>query len=1232
MKAVFYPDPTDRSVQHVVINEGEVMLGQVLTVNQDIVPLEHAFVTINRLDCLRQDWPRVMLEPGDEVEVRLVPRGDDASGAKIAQTVITLTALVLAVIPGFQPFAAWIFLGAALINVGISLAFPPPTADFQQAPTRQTPLFTGTRNQLLRWEPVPWVVGKAVRIYPPYAAKPFTEVVGGQQFLRLIFAVHGGEADLITVADCKVGENALDNFDGVELQAHPGDGTTPALTLFTQDVTEEGEGRVLATGVSEVFTTTTDSQEMSLDILFPAGLFGSKPNGSLAQATFYVRFRYRELPSGLFTDMVLSDPLGLGVYATATPGEYEVRASQRGQTVRGFRFIFPSESQYEVEVTKYQSSTHNSSNNDTVPVDENAQVAVFRSVRTPTDPIVPLDVAHVALRILATDQLQGQLDTFSCLVTPVMDEWSAGSGFVQTVNEQNPSWNLLNVLRTGMGQYSVPDAQIDLNSFARFALFCSDNGYEVHATIKEEKRFADWANQIAATARGKLTLINGTYGVMYDGEQTDPIQVLTDRNSNGTQGRYLLPEAVHALRVRFEEKDTPGEVSERFVYADGYDELNATVIREVDMWGIGETDLAWRHGRYHLAASQLRRRYLTREMDWENLLFNVGDRVDVQMEHILLGGQPSRMAADIVGTKEAFTVTLDAPVVLEGGVNYEIQFRKYTQDQEIVPLDSVQNSGEYTVLTGGTGIPADPWIGGIAPNVQTLVIVGEPNLLTVPMVVNNIEHMDDLKARVELMDYNPGILTADQGTIPPWDPTLSRPLPETQVPPPQPRIQAVQSDETVLRFTADGRYVPRILVSFDTPADADATAFSVVGQYRLAMGDSIWEQVAAVPADAQQISFEPIEDGSAYDFRLRSVSPEGVASDWTLQEDYTAIGRSSVPPDPSTFRLEGSRLVWTVVDGNGDDVVVLDLAGYRIKYNFGGTGNWNTGLPAHLGLLAEQQVLLADLPNVPRTIPITLMLKLVDTLDNESENFLFITTTLNDLAPFNLQDIFALRDLDGDLTYWEGSKVNCTVDGSNDLVADTNSAGFWSGDPMATFWTGVGSNLFWTNNFLEMIYQEAFSIPLSSVGGPIKIQTIDIDGQFTLEYETSADPGFKPWPGEVDLAINPAFMTVRVTIPAGVVQGKIRTLTFVNDPPDVREVGASVFAGTGPGVPERLPITGTYVVIKEVFVTLTGASGAGTPVGYRVVDKNAALGPQVELLDAANAVAGGGFDWEVVGY
>ena len=1397
-------DPSE--FQAVEVFDAEACLAELVRQNAEVIPAHLAEIKVNGLDVWRPDWPRTVAEAGDEVEIFLIPEGGDGQGAKIAQVLVTLVALVLIASGVGALHGAWLMAGAAAINVGISLIFPPPIFDFKDGGTDNAPQLTSVRNELRLWSPVPWVLGKDVRTFPPFAAKPFTEVIGGEQFLRIIFAIHGGEVTLPVVADCRLGDEELASFSDVEFQAHPGDGTTAALTLFTQDVSSTGHSRILPDAGSEIYTTEDAAAESTLDIAFPVGLYSIKSNGKQRRADYFVRWEFRlesTAPGGGWTDVVLAEPLGLGVTAEAGGGEYRVRNSQRGSTIRGFRIIFPTEDKYQVRVTKYQATQASGGN---TIYDDGAYVNIIRSIHTPPTPIVPLDVAHIALRIRSTDQLQGQLDSFNLVTTPLVHSYIDGPGFTQTESD-NPSWNLLGALRLAMSQYAIPDAQIDLFTFIRFAQYCLDNDYTIHGSIIDESRFGTWAQQIASTARARLTLTNGKYGVSFDGEHDTVTQVITDRNSKAAGSRYILPEQVHALRVRFEEKATPGEVSERLVYADGYNldgsgaDTQATIFREIDFWGVGDSDLIWRHGRYHLAAARLRRRMITREMDWENLALNVGDRIDLQHSTGLMGGQPSRLISLTGLTKQTITIVLDAPVTLEAGMNYEVQFRKANMKSETVPLDQVGLTADYLTLTGGTG-SADAWDDTFPPDAGDLVVIGEPNITTLPMIVISVSHLSDLRASVALADLAPGIALADTGTIPTWNPTLSRIIPGVHIAPPSPVITNIESGVEVLRHLAGGRVLPRIVVAFFVPEDADAGAFQIQSQYRVTEGPGVWQQVPVVDPGALQLSVEPIEDGETYDIRLRSIRSTGVASVWSYVNMHTAVGRSEPPPDATDFRRETNRLIWEVKDAAGADLLVPDLDGFLIRYNFGTSTTWSTSLPAHTGVLRDLlAVPLAELPMIVRGQVVTILIKLVDIIGLESTAPLFIVTTLNDLAPINLAQVY---DPQTESPAWPGVKVNCTVNGSGLLVATSDTGGFWSGNDGTAFWMSDAS-LFWVQSFLEAVYYD--ETPDAILAGVWKLTAADIDGQWSLDYkipsisptasseffpilltpaistgtirnngvsdyagmvgyvfesatdqvinvlgvwdgptETEAEglgledssevgiwlessgallgsvvvpsgtggrlidgfrygdiapielqagveyivgamyttagnafiqwpsgftpntgitpgadqslyasggvfrvpdtpaaqdfayigpvaafTGYVPWPSEVEVPTGaPGALGFRLVMPAGASQGIARELEFTLDPPDITEFLIGV-VNTGSGT-ERASITETYNTIKEVFVTITGAMSASAAIGFRVVDKNAASGPHIQLINASGTVVAGVYDVEIIGY
>jgi hypothetical protein len=159
---------------------------------------------------------------------------------------------------------------------------------------------------------------------------------------------------------------------------------------------------------------------------------------------------------------------------------------------------------------------------------------------------------------------------------------------------------------------------------------------------------------------------------------------------------------------------------------------------------------------------------------------------------------------------------------------------------------------------------------------------------------------------------------------------------------------------------------------------------------------------------------------------------------------------------------------------------------------------------------------------------------------------------------------------------------------------------------------------------------------------------LSITGGYTIEYQTGGgDPMYTPtgdplyetpedylygtpsawqlWPGalEVDGSIEVRF---RITLDAGETQGVISALTAVLDVPDVTERLAAVAVGSGG---TRLPITRSYHAIKTVHLTV---HSAGSGVAARIVDKDEALGPLVQILDVSGAAVAGTLDADIQGF
>ncbi|MCK5020952.1 MAG: hypothetical protein KAS32_28315, partial [Candidatus Peribacteraceae bacterium] len=170
---IFAPNPI------VYFIDGERRLSEILL--DSSIPVKFMSVSVNGKWVTRDLWARAIIEPGDKVLIRLLPQGGE-DGVKIAQTVVSIVAVFAAI--WFPPAA---MLGA-FVNIALSIAFPPPTQPLAGDPgeLQNSPQLMGARNSIRQWMPIQVVIGKEYRVWPSYAARPYTEVVGGEHFFRAI--------------------------------------------------------------------------------------------------------------------------------------------------------------------------------------------------------------------------------------------------------------------------------------------------------------------------------------------------------------------------------------------------------------------------------------------------------------------------------------------------------------------------------------------------------------------------------------------------------------------------------------------------------------------------------------------------------------------------------------------------------------------------------------------------------------------------------------------------------------------------------------------------------------------------------------------------------------------------------------------------------------------------------------------------------------------------------------
>lgn len=1173
-----------------------------------------------------EHWHRVRPKPGTVLTLRVVP-GKGGGGKGILGIVLGIVTAaagfflgpIVGVALGIGPA-----LGSALVGiVGKLLTFalvPPPKPP--SAPSlggrgvaaSPTYAITGARNQANPYGPVPRLYGKH-KLVPPYGAQPYTEIVGDDQYLRLLFCLGYGPLE---IADIRIGETPIEAFDDVEMEVRQGFEDDDPVTLYPADVFEEPLSVELTqAGGPAVRVSQPDADELSIDMTFDRGL-GLLNSQGTATSSRTVQFTVEYRAAGS------ADPW-------ISAGTFSCTGSTRSLARRGFRWVLPARGQYEVRLTR----TTEDAGSSVFKLDHSVWTSL-RSIRN-EHPLRMTELALIALRIRASDQLNGVIDQLSCVATAMLPIWNGASWSAPTAT-RNPAWAYLDALKGSANKRPVAsDAQIDLPAFLAWAADCDAPAQDGAATYTFDGVFDfegtlfDALKSIAAAGRASFAMIDGRFSIVQDKPQVVPVQHFTPRNSRGFRATKPFLDVPHALKVQFVNEAAGWRKDERIVYADGFDENNATKFETLDTFGITRAEQAWREGRYHQAVAKLRPEIYELSTDIEHIVCRAGDLVRVSHDVPLWGSGWGRVKARTLAGGDVTALTLDERVTMEAGKNYGLRVRRDDGTSQLLSLLTVP--GESAMLTLATPIAAED-----APAIGDLAMFGEAGLESIEAKVLRIEPEQDFGARLYLVDAALAIHDADTGPIPPFVSGISLPAPLAQRRPPAPIVEDVRSDESALVLQPDGAWLTRIAVTLGALSGGDVPAAAIEVQFRPTGTNGAWRRL--VTAVAPEVSVIPVDDGATYDLRLRSVSVAGTTSDWVPIEAHRVVGKTTPPPDIVDFRREGDTARWQYPD------LPRDLAGFVVRHRYGdvsGLANpWADSVPLHGGLLTGTEVSLAPLVGLGTQ---TLMAKAVDVAGNESlEPALLVIELGNPL----LANVILTRDWSG--LGFPGAIVNGSIEpGTADLIAEDVGTLFWAGSPGAPVWTADPGGAFWTADYREMTFTATLvpteeevpsrlTLAADVTGGvweilyrvpqPMPFWTGDSNAFWTGDANpmwSEATGTFVPWPGEIDdLARQP--YEIRVRTGAGPVQGRISTLRAILDVPDERETIEDLIIG---GAGTRAPLSKTYRSIRAVHLTLQ--EDGGNAVTAKSLDKSATLGPLIACFDAALAQTGGLVDVTIEG-
>jgi hypothetical protein len=904
---------------------------------------------------------------------------------------------------------------------------------------------------------------------------------------------------------------------------------------------------------------------------------------------------------------------------------------------------------------------------------------VLRSVLI-EDPIKLDGLCRIAIRIRATDQLNGIIDTFNCVVTSILPDWDAATSTWIERPTTNPASIFRNVLQGTANAQPLADARLDLASIEAWHDDCAAAGRGYNFIVEQRTTVDELLRQIVAIGRASRGSVDGRWGIVRDVPQTVPIQHFTPRNSRSFSLTKIFRDLPHAIKARFINPEAGWEIDERIVLADGYafdygdgrgprDAFDvaaptlplATKFEAIQFFGVTDADQAWKEARYHIAVATLRPEVYNFETDVEHIVCTRGDLIQVAHDVALFGVGSGRLK-DVTVVDDAITaVALDEPMLMDTAHRYSLRVRR--SDGQTLLAEIVPNPGLWPTLTLLTPVPqTDPPVA--AGDIFMFGTIGEESI---PAIVTRIEMLQDIGARLMCVDAAPGIHLADTGAIPPHQSHITRPPDLSTLALLPPNIVDVRSDESALVVHPDGSFEARIIVFLHWQSGVGRMAEFVEARYRRSDDpESAWLQARALSTgDAAQIIIAPVEEGVTYDIMARGISPaSNLATNWSTVVSHTVVGKSAPPPDVLTLRLESDTLKWAYPRPP------VDLAGFELRRHYGAREVWEDAQPIHAGILTDNSFPLAILDYSI----VTYLIKAVDVAGNYSTNAAALVVNLGDIITDNL--IFT-RDLGAD--GFPGTITNGTVSGgalvANDsgelFYPDADDYLFWGASATAPFWNAV--------NYQRMTYlfgvlpdadqvpaallldlavtAQAYSVEYRTAGTRIFWGTDDaavfwqaglgevigiygLGGVFAAWGGVGEDPffwgpseggdEFLPWMGRLD-NIKRQMYEFRIITAPGASQGVIAGCAVLIDVPDIHELMHDVVIAAGG---TRLPITDLYRAIDNIRLTL---HSSGTAVTAKILDRGSGGppltgGPLIACYNPANVSVAGLIDAEVVGY
>ena len=483
-------------------------------------------------------------------------------------------------------------------------------------------------NQAMQAQVVPKVFGTH-KITPPLIASHIISD-GDKQYFNGLYALNDGE--IKDIREIKINDEPIENFKGVTYEIRNGLNNQNIISNFNDTSYDKNIGKKLNPDLSYSLAQTDGNfvTSLSVTLVFPRGLYYANDNGGLDGYSVNVRVEYSAdgknwTPITGQTISAVQTSTFRRVFRVGNlpPNKYNIRAKFETAPNTGSRYASDCYLEYVTE--------------------------------TVSDDFIYPKTALLAIRALATDQLNGGAPRISAVVT---------------ANSDNPS----HICRKILEDSGVESLRI-MPSFNEWANFCEEKSLKCNIVFDSELSVRKALDTVSLLGRASVLQAGSKFDVIIEKAGLIPAQSFLFGMGNilsDTFKQNFLPlvDRANFIEITYYDKNKdyePSVVSAGQIAAD-----NSRVSNKSSVTLVGCTDEAQAraYGRFTLNCNRYLTEMIEFEADKDSLVCRYGDIIKVSHDTPQYG-----FSGRLLEDSGADFVILDRDLDTVGGVKYAIQIK-----------------------------------------------------------------------------------------------------------------------------------------------------------------------------------------------------------------------------------------------------------------------------------------------------------------------------------------------------------------------------------------------------------------------------------------------------------------------------------------------------------------------------------------------------------------------------